>query len=496
MQTHATASKPAARRQRPKTLTVFAAAFAAGAVLAYGVDRMVDVHVVRVMPQVESEPIFVALRSLPQGSPVTVWDVALKDWPKAMLPTTALKADASFEGMVLRHPVREGQPLLSVQLVRDGGPLPGATVAALPAAARTVDAGRVSTATATNAVIGEPFVPATPAEPAATTVSVADPQPTVREPQPAPATEPGAASTAAATVVAESVAAAEPRADPGSSLQAGHPTTDDTTAIVAVVPPRSTDVDEPGSVQADAAPVEPSATAPGAVATPAVTDVAAAEQVPAPAVPWQSATPVPTVPTTADDIVATPLAAPVPALPSTDIERPLARFGHAHPAPVHSPAALATQPVLSATQPVLSATQPALPAEQPASVLDRTTEAELPAPGQAAPRLHLVVPERIALAADASFAQPKPLPAAQPESAQPQPIAQPNEVTRAAEAAGGNLAADAPQRRATARKPAATNPAPRKQPGPRQPSAKAPPPQQHRVANAWLPTFLGGSRQR
>ena len=132
MQSHATTSDPSTRRHRPKTLTVFAAAFAAGAVLAYGVNRVVDVHVVQVEPQVESEPIFVALRSLPQGSPVTVWDVALKDWPKAMLPTTALKADASLEGFVLRHAVREGQPLLSVQLVRDTGTLPAAAVAALP----------------------------------------------------------------------------------------------------------------------------------------------------------------------------------------------------------------------------------------------------------------------------------------------------------------------------------------------------------------------------
>jgi len=105
---------------RPKSYTVFAAAFLAGAAAAVGVNRVLDVHLAQRRPQVESEPIFVALRPLAQGSPVTVWDVALKDWPKAMLPSSALRAGDSFEGFVLRHAIREGQPLLAVQLIRSG----------------------------------------------------------------------------------------------------------------------------------------------------------------------------------------------------------------------------------------------------------------------------------------------------------------------------------------------------------------------------------------
>jgi hypothetical protein len=110
--------QPAASSHRPKALTVFAAAFVAGAAAAVGVNRALDVHLAQAKPQIECEPIFVALRSLPQGTPVTIWDVALRDWPKAMLPTSALRAEDRFEGMVLRHPVREGQPLLSLQLAR------------------------------------------------------------------------------------------------------------------------------------------------------------------------------------------------------------------------------------------------------------------------------------------------------------------------------------------------------------------------------------------
>jgi len=133
-----TDSKPA--RHRPKSYTVFAAAFLAGAAAAVGVNRVLDVQVAQRRPQVECEPIFVALRPLPQGSPVTVWDVALKDWPKAMLPTSALRAGDAFEGCVLRHAIREGQPLLAVQLVRSGsgeGPTGAeAFVPAVPAPAQ------------------------------------------------------------------------------------------------------------------------------------------------------------------------------------------------------------------------------------------------------------------------------------------------------------------------------------------------------------------------
>ena len=114
------AKKPTSKTlQRPKASTVFAAAFLAGAAAAVGVNRALDVHIAQNVPQVESESIFVALRSLPKGSPVTIYDVALRDWPVAMLPTTALRSDATFDGVVLRHPLREGQPILSLQIAKN-----------------------------------------------------------------------------------------------------------------------------------------------------------------------------------------------------------------------------------------------------------------------------------------------------------------------------------------------------------------------------------------
>ncbi len=101
---------------QPRPLTILAAAFLAGGAAAVGLNHFLDVHLSQRKPVVESEPIFIAMRSLPSGAPITVWDVALRNWPKAMLPTTAMRVEDSFDGMHLKMPLREGQPLLSVQL--------------------------------------------------------------------------------------------------------------------------------------------------------------------------------------------------------------------------------------------------------------------------------------------------------------------------------------------------------------------------------------------
>lgn len=176
---------------------VFAAAFVAGAAAAVGINRALDVHLAQSKPQVECEPIFVALRSLPQGAPVTVWDVALRDWPKAMMPMTALRATDEFEGMIVRHPVREGQPLLSVQLVKAA---PAVTPAAEPPPQ-----------------VAQTIVPPAAAVEADLWTSTVQPpavQPTVAQPAVTPATTPPTAAVAESVqpVVGEPTMA-EPAAD-------------------------------------------------------------------------------------------------------------------------------------------------------------------------------------------------------------------------------------------------------------------------------------------
>ena len=208
--------KQSHRSHRPKAATVFAAAFIAGAAAAFGLNRALDVHLAQSKPQVESEAIFVALRSLPQGSPVTVWDVALRDWPKAMMPMAAVRPHDSFEGQILKHSLREGQPLLKVQLAKAPSTTEGQIVGSAAAGVLPVHPA---------AAIPQPDLWA-PGEQSAATV--AKPAAVSQAAQAAPATlpvaaveeaTPPAATAAEAQLVADVPAAAQPAQEPTVAVE-------------------------------------------------------------------------------------------------------------------------------------------------------------------------------------------------------------------------------------------------------------------------------------
>jgi hypothetical protein len=219
-------SGPTPRSHRPRALPVFAAAFLAGAAAAVGLNRTLEVHLAQAKPQIEQEPIFVALRPLPQGSPVTVWDVALRDWPKAMLPSTAMRATDSFDGLVVRYPLREGQPVLSVQLARASAAPAGVYAAQTPQAVAPTAA--VPVQQEPPAVMPQPDL-VDPARPAAATDLWTPAEQAAAEPaaQPAdrpgsdrlspPATQPPTTPAPAATVAATPAAAAPATTAPTST---------------------------------------------------------------------------------------------------------------------------------------------------------------------------------------------------------------------------------------------------------------------------------------
>lgn len=358
-----TDTKPA--RHRPKSYTVFAAAFLAGAAAAVGINRVLDVQVAQRRPQVECEPIFVALRPLPQGSPVTVWDVALKDWPKAMLPASALRAGDAFEGCVLRHAIREGQPLLAVQLVRSGsgeGPTPN-----------------------------EAFVPAVPApvHAAADTSASADlwtPAASAPTQPPPPPAAPVAASPAATTEADVATASPPAAASPAAESPVSAAASEDKAEVVTVVPEASpaAPASEPdaGTVAAEAAaPQEHLAEQAGEElgATPAADQPVAAIVPDAPVTP---VAPVPTeVPTSATPTLAAQPAAVSPNRLVDDASEAVATDVSSMPSVMAAPATAGTNA-----------------ARPPANEAGR----------------FLVVPERIAMQADTSFTTPRPQPPGPP----------------------------------------------------------------------------------
>ncbi|MEX0669637.1 MAG: SAF domain-containing protein [Pirellulales bacterium] len=356
-------------RHRPKSYTVFAAAFIAGAAAAFGVNRILDVHLAQRKPQVECEPIFVVLRSLPQGSPVTVWDVALKDWPKAMLPASALRARDSFEGFVLRHAVREGQPLLSVQLVH-GSALGGMSPAI---------------------VAGESFTSPVPA----------------------------------AAAVAPSTAAENDLWTPSEPIEPQSIATDPqvATAPSVVSPPAATTTDIAAS---DASPVAAPVRAEPTPAEPSVSESQVAPQTPAAA----------TAPGVARETVAVPTrVAPSPEAIDVSAKR--------RPTPVTAGTAEMTEADVTdiATMPSVMA-----PAGKAGVASDRPTTGNS--------TRYLVVPERIALQADTSFATPRPEPPGPPSVGRPtSDTSKPPRTGQTAANAGGSTGRRSPQARSPQQQP-------------------------------------------
>ena len=405
--------KPATKTlHRPKASTVFAAAFLAGAAAAVAVNRAFDVHLAQSVPQVESETIFVALRSLPKGSPVNIYDVALKPWPTAMMPATALRADATFENMVLRHPVQEGQPILSLQLAEAQPESQQHYVSSPPPAAETTPVRHRSQATPPPAFVPYsttapiPVAPAPnqqaahrPAAPVANQPEQTEPkqaEPATADAAPVTPAKPSQFAAAEAKPVVETapqpaetsstpVAAAEQTA-PAAAVAASENTASQPVPVEKAVELEAAAPAESVASVAETAPSEPEpASQPESVSEPeamvASLPAAAAEQV--------AEEPVETKPEPTTTAVAEPGPPPVATTPT--------------------PAPKSVEPIdVTASVLARADSQPAAGTEQPTATLPSSLPSlggsqAGPTPAGQQPMRYLVVPERIALQVDHSF---------------------------------------------------------------------------------------------
>ena len=91
---------PTATRHRPKSLTVFAAAFIAGAAAAVGVNRVLDVHLAQRRPQVECERMTsrLLLRSL------AAWSGLSFGIPERLCGTRAYQVPRRLDTTFVAHP--------------------------------------------------------------------------------------------------------------------------------------------------------------------------------------------------------------------------------------------------------------------------------------------------------------------------------------------------------------------------------------------------------
>lgn len=343
---------------RPRPLTILAAAFLAGGAAAVGLNYFLDAHLAQRKPVVESEPIFIAMRSLPAGAPVTVWDVALRNWPKAMLPTTAMRVEDSFEGMQLKMALREGQPLLSVQLE------PTMSLAKVATASGVGDGEMVVVDDRTKIQVSWPAKPA---------------------------------KTPAPTDAAQSITPAldaPPTARPGDDRFAIRPITPAPATAVQAVPVRvePTPTAQLGAI-APQAPVQTSEPVPSVVE-----DVAALPSPEATAV----ASPEPAIVTEPQPVVAVAEAPSIPAAPLAE-QLPPTQIA-ATPVIAESVEPIAAAPVVAEPTPTprvaAAATQPA------PAVASLPSPVAPPTPAIVQSQRHLVVPERIAVMADDITSQP------------------------------------------------------------------------------------------
>ncbi|WP_406283774.1 SAF domain-containing protein [Embleya sp. NBC_00896] len=102
------------------------------------------VAVIALIVAIRPEPppttrILVAARDLPAGSTPGPADVTLVDIPTALRPAGVLRAVRQTEGVALTGPVRRGEPLTDVRVVRPGA-APDAGTVALPARFADADA--------------------------------------------------------------------------------------------------------------------------------------------------------------------------------------------------------------------------------------------------------------------------------------------------------------------------------------------------------------------
>ncbi|RLS30311.1 MAG: hypothetical protein DWH80_11690 [Planctomycetota bacterium] len=142
---------------KPRAPLVFLTAFIAGAAAAVGLNQAVDSMKTNSVPHVECEPIFIALHTLPAGAPITVWDVALRDWPKATLPSAAVRASDTFDGMLLKTPLRAGQPLSASQLSDAKLAILESDISIEVAAVEPAEASEVDPSTTISAEVSQPF---------------------------------------------------------------------------------------------------------------------------------------------------------------------------------------------------------------------------------------------------------------------------------------------------------------------------------------------------
>jgi pilus assembly protein CpaB len=103
---------------RPKSLILLALALGCGLVASIGISQVLDKN--NRPAAVETAPIYVALKNINVGDPVTEGMVSLEEWPKDKVPPGAITSWEALESRRPRSNIYAGEPILEGKLLAKG----------------------------------------------------------------------------------------------------------------------------------------------------------------------------------------------------------------------------------------------------------------------------------------------------------------------------------------------------------------------------------------
>jgi pilus assembly protein CpaB len=103
---------------RPKSLVLLALALGCGLVASIGISQVLDDS--NRPTAVETTPIYVALKNINVGDPLTDEMVALEEWPKDKVPVGSLTKWEELESRRPRTNIYMGEPILDTKLLAQG----------------------------------------------------------------------------------------------------------------------------------------------------------------------------------------------------------------------------------------------------------------------------------------------------------------------------------------------------------------------------------------
>jgi pilus assembly protein CpaB len=103
---------------RPKSLILLALALGCGLVASIGISQVLDTS--NRPTAVETAPIYVALKNINVGDPLTEEMVALEEWPKDKVPVGSVTTWEGLEGRRPRTNIYQGEPILDGKLLAKG----------------------------------------------------------------------------------------------------------------------------------------------------------------------------------------------------------------------------------------------------------------------------------------------------------------------------------------------------------------------------------------